>query len=85
MLSFMKNQQSSGNLGQEESGPNSDAGEDQEFYTVSGRDKKARNSTAFFMALLVIGALGLWFMSHKIKSRSAGASELSEETQIEVA
>ena len=85
MLSFMKEQQGAENPGQEEGGQVPDGVQDQAFYTVSGRENKVRNSTVFFMTLFAIGALGLWFMIHKSKARSAGGTELSEEVQIEVA
>lgn len=85
MLSFMKDQQGAENPGLEEGCQVPDGVQDQEYYTVSGREKKVRNSTVFFMALFAIGAFGLWFMTHKSKAQSAGATELSDEVQIEVA
>ena len=85
MLPFMKDQHGGENSGPEEGGQVPDDAQDQGYYTVSGQEKKVRNSTVFFMALFAIGALGLWFMIHKSKARSAGATDLSEEVQIEVA
>lgn len=85
MLSFMKDQQDPENPDPQESGQVPDDAGDQEFYTVSGQGHKVRNSTVFLMTLFAIGGLGLWFMTHQSKTRSAGATDTSEETQIEVA
>lgn len=85
MLSFMKDQQGAENPALEEGGQVPDGAQDQEYYTVSGQGKRVRNSTFICMTLFAIGVLGLWFMTHKSKARSAGATELSEEVQIEVA
>ena len=68
MLPFMKDQHGEENSAPEEGGQVQDGAQDQGYYTVSGQEKKVRNSTVFFMTLFAIGALGLWFMVHKSKA-----------------
>ena len=85
MLPFMKDD-SNMLADQEAAMIDSQAGQDQEFYTVSGQGKKVRNSTAFLFALFGIGLIGLWFMTQKTKLTAASAStELSEDVKLEVA
>jgi len=92
MLSFMREQEPEdssaqkptavGGIGTDSTGE----AQEQEYLTVSARDKNARKSTVLLAALFVIGLLCLWFMIKKTSPQTAKAAVTDQgETQIEAA
>jgi preprotein translocase subunit SecG len=90
MLSFIKEQPSSPEPGKDagtaETGTNIAAkvNNEQEYFTVSTRNKDLRKSTMMLIVLFAIGLICLFFMIKKSTPKSASAAETAtEQTQIE--
>lgn len=87
MLNYLKDGSQSPVLEQTQQAAQSPdaAGRPADYLTVSGHDRKVRQSTILLITVFAVGALAVWFMIKKTAPASADAATSQDQTQLDAA